>query len=153
MSAPDRDAYAARQALLLDALLRGGGYPDGFLAAQADAAARSLRRKRARAVAVAWPALALDLDDAFEDRFDAFARRPDAPPPGDPFRDGLAFAVWLQQDAPLGDDARAELLLACAMLRRRPFVGVARLRRPYRRLLVVARLPWGRPVHKSLPSR
>ena len=53
MSAPDRTGYAARQAHLLDALLRGDGFPAGFAAAQADAAGRSLRRKRARAVASA----------------------------------------------------------------------------------------------------
>jgi hypothetical protein len=44
VSVPDRAGYAARQARLLDALLRGDGYPDGFVVAQADAAGRSLRR-------------------------------------------------------------------------------------------------------------
>ncbi|MDT7713952.1 MAG: hypothetical protein QOG46_2896, partial [Pseudonocardiales bacterium] len=89
---PDRTAYAARQAQLLDALLRGGDYPAGFVAAQADAAGHALRRKRARAVAGACPALALDLGDAFGARFDAFARAVDTPASGDPRADGLAFA-------------------------------------------------------------
>ncbi len=145
MSAPDREGYAARQAQLLDALLRGGGYPAGFVAAQADAAGRSLRRKRARAAAQAWPALALQLGDTFDARFDAFARAVDAPPSGDPLRDGLAFARSLQaHDGPrLGDDARAELLLARAAVHRRGlFVRAARLRLPYARLVVVARVPW-----------
>jgi hypothetical protein len=158
VSAPDRAGYAARQAQLLDALLRGDGYPEGFAAAQAAAAGRSLRRKRARAVARAWPALALELGAAFDAHFDAFARRVDAPDPGDPLRDGLAFARRLGRDAPLGDDARAELLLArAAPGRRRPFVGAVRLRRPHARLLVAARLPWlGRvpyAVAVRLPAR
>lgn len=152
MSAPDREAYAARQAQLLDALLRGGAAPNGFDAARAEAAGRSLRRKRAGAVAGAWPALALDLGEAFDARFDAFARAIDAPPSGDPRADGLAFARWLGGEPRLGDDARAELLLARAALRRRGlFVGVAWLRRPRRRLLVVTRLPWLGAVHRVVP--
>jgi hypothetical protein len=153
VSGIDRSGYAARQALLLDALLRGDGYPAGFAAAQADAAGRSLRRKRARAVARAWPALTLDLGDVFDTRFDAFARATGAPASGDPLRDGLAFVRRLGHDTRLGDDARAEVLLARAALRRRGlFVAAACLRRPYRRLLVVVRLPWGGPVHVSVPT-
>ena len=154
MSAPDREGYAARQAQLLDALLRGADYPAGFVAAQADAAGRSLRRKRARAVAHAWPALALQLGDTFDARFDAFARTADAPASGDPLRDGLAFARSLGRDAALGDDARVELLLARAALHRRGlFVRAAWLRRPHRRLLVVARVPWLGAVHRSVRGR
>ena len=154
MSAPDRSGYAARQARLLDALLRGDGYPDGFVVAQADAAGRSLRRKRGRAVADTWPALALELGAAFDVRFDAFARCAVAPEPGDPLRDGLEFARWIEHDAPLGDDARVELLLArAAPGRRRPFVGAVRLRRPHPRLLVAARLPWIGTLHRSWASR
>jgi hypothetical protein len=154
VSAPDRTGYGTRQAHLLDALLRGDAYPAGFVVAQADAAGRSLRRKRGRAVAGAWPALALDLGAAFDTRFDAFARREGAPEAGDPLRDGLAFARWLQRSTRLGDDARVELLLARAALRRRGlFVRAARLRRPYPRLLVVARLPGIGPVHASFAWR
>jgi hypothetical protein len=151
VSAPDREGYGARQAQLLDALLRGGDYPAGFVAAQADAAGRSLRRKRARAVAQAWPALALHLGDTFDARFDAFARTADAPASGNPLRDGLTFARSLGHDPPLSDDARVELLLARAALRRRGvWVRAARLRRPYARLLVVARVPWLGVVHRAL---
>jgi hypothetical protein len=147
---PDRSEYAARQAQLLDALLRGDDYPEGFVAAQADAAGRSLRRKRARAVAGAWPALAYELGEAFTARFDAFARGADAPPSGDPLADGLAFARSLARDVRLGDAARAELLLARAALRRRGlFVAAARLRRPHPRLLVVARVPGIGLLHHS----
>ncbi len=152
MSAPDREAYAARQAQLLDALLRGV-QPPGFDAAQADAAGRALRRKRGRSVAHAWPALALHLGETFDARFDAFARSVGAPACGDALRDGLAFARSLGPHRTLTDDARAELLLARVALRRRGlFIGAAWLRRPRPRLLVVARLPWLRPVHRSVPS-
>ena len=148
MSAPDRAAYASRQAELLDALLRGDDPPPGFVAAQADAAGDALRRKRGRAVAHAWPALALSLATAFDARFDAFARDAGVDDSADPRRDGLAFADWLvAHGAPLADDVRVEVLLARAALRRRgPWVGAARLRHPYSRLLVVARLPFARSV-------
>lgn len=151
--APDRAAYGARQAALLDALLRGDGYPEGFVVAQADATGSGLRRKRARAVAHAWPALALSFGDAYGARFDAFARDPAAPPAGDPLADGLAFARHAGR-ASLSDDARAELLLGRAAMRRRGlWVRAAWLRRPHRRLLVVARLPLAGRVWRSFPSR
>jgi len=141
---PDRTAYAARQAQLLDALLRGDDPPPGFVAAQADAAGAALRRKRGRAVAHAWPALALSLGAGFDARFDAFARDAGVDDSADPLRDGLAFARRLAADgAPLGDDVRVEVLLARAALGgRRPWGAVARLRDPYPRLLVVARVPF-----------
>jgi hypothetical protein len=103
-------------------------------------------------VALAWPALALDLGDGFAARFDAYARAVDAPASASPLADGLAFARSLTRETRLGDDARAELLLARAALRRRGvFAGVAWLRRPRRRLLVVARLPWVGRVQRSVP--
>ncbi|MEA2218219.1 MAG: hypothetical protein QOJ35_845 [Solirubrobacteraceae bacterium] len=154
MSAPDRAAYAERQAHLLEALLRGEDYPAGFVAGQAGAAGRSLRRKRARAVAHAWPALALDLGAAFDARFDAFARDADAPRSSDALEDGLAFVRCLGRDARFDDDARVEVLLARAQLRRRGlFVSVAWLRRPYPRLLLVARVPHVGAIHRSFAWR
>ena len=129
-----RASLAARQAALLEALLRGSGYPQGFCAVNAGTAGRSLRRKRARAVARAWPALATALGDRLEARFDEFERTDDAPRTGDPLRDGLAFAGWLRRTgAQHGEDVRVEVLLARAALARGGlFVGVARLRRPHR---------------------
>lgn len=156
MSAPDaRALYAARQAQLLDALLRGDEYPAGFAAAQADAAGSALRRKRARAVAGALPALAIDLGDGFAGAFDRFARVTDAPASGDPRADGVAFARSLGRgEQRLGDAARAELLLVRAALPRRGvFVRAAWLRRPSRRLLVVVRLPRLGSAHRSFGSR
>lgn len=72
---------------------------------------------------------------------------------GDPLADGVAFARFAGRAA-LSDDVGAELLLGRAGLRRRgPWVRAACLRRPYRRLLVVARLPPAGRVWRSFPSR
>lgn len=156
MSAPDRGAYAARQAQLLDALLRGGHFPAGLVAAQADAAGTALRRKRGRAVAHAWPALALSLGDAFAASFVAFARRTDESctldPSGSPLLDGLEFARSIEAAGPpLDDDVRVEILLTRAALRQRGlWLRLVRLQRPHPRLLVVARLPSGGLVHRSV---
>ena len=155
VSAPERAVYAAHQAQLLDALLHGDNPPQGFAAAQADAAGRALRGKRARAVARAWPALAIDLGDTFGAHFDVFARATDPPSTAGPLADGLAFARSIAAKTRLGDEARAELLLARAALHRRaPFVRIARLREPQLRLLLVARLPWiGTIQHSVRTSR
>ena len=154
MPASDRAGYASRQAQLLDALLRGDGYPEGFVVAQADAAGRSLRRKRASAVADAWPALTLALGDTFDARFDAYARAIDAPASGLALEDGLAFARSLEGGLRRGDDARAELMLARAALRRRGLsLRAGWLRDPQRRLLVVARLPYVGPLHWAVRWR
>jgi len=143
VSAPDRLAYGERQAQLLEALLRGEAPPAGFAAEQAAASGNSLRRKRAGAVARAWPALVLALGNDFGVRFDAYARAADAPASGDPLEDGLAFARSKQCGAPPGDDVRVEVLLARAALRRHGlFARAACLRSPQPRLLVVVRLPW-----------
>jgi hypothetical protein len=145
----DRDAYEARQAELLRALIRGDEFPGGFDVVKAAAAGRSLRRKRTRAVAGAWPALAIALGDGFAARFDAFARQ--TPPPAFGFgtADGLAFARTLSPDE-LTDEVRVELLLARALVagraggamraRRGVFAGAVALREP-RRILLVLRLP------------
>lgn len=152
MSAPDRSAYAAGQAQLLDALLRGHGFPRGFIAEQAVAAGNSLRRKRGRAVAHVWPALALSLGDTFDPRFDAFVRSTGADDMADPLRLGLAFARFIaRQGPPFDDDVRVEIMLARAASRRRGvWIRAARLRHPQPRLLVVTRLPFIGPRHRSI---
>ena len=143
----DRARLEAQQAELLRALLRGDGFPQDFDPGDAAAAGRSLRRKRARMVSGAWPALAHELDD-FEQRFDAFART--APPPAVGFghTDGFAFVRTLPREE-LTDNIRVELLLARASIagppgkprpRRGVFIGAALLRVP-RRLLIVHRTP------------
>jgi hypothetical protein len=147
--AVDRAAYAAKQAALLDALLGDGELPEGFVAAKADAASRSLRRKRLGAVRHAWPALTVALGPALDAHFDAFARTTGPPRFGDGLTDGLAFVSSLAPDVALGDDVRVEVLFARAIvvrdhrdggewrLRRGPFLRVARLRHPHRLLFVV----------------
>ncbi|MEY2515570.1 MAG: hypothetical protein QOJ89_2928 [bacterium] len=149
MPAPaDRTAYEARQARLLRALQRGDGFPEGFDPDKAGAAGRSLRRKRAHAVAGAWPALALALGDEFDARFDAFARATPPPAFGFGYTDGLAFARTLAAGELTGD-ARVELLLARAAIagrdgawraRRGVFAGAMAVGDPAR-VLIVLRLP------------
>jgi hypothetical protein len=145
----DRTGYAAKQAALLEALLRGGELPEGFAAAKADVASQSLRRKRAGAIRHAWPALTVALGAAFDERFDTFARTTGPPEFGEGLSDGLAFVSSLAPGHELDDDVRVEVLFARAILvrgrrgrgewrpRRGPFVRVARLRHPHRLLLVV----------------
>ena len=146
----DRAGYAAKQAALLAALLRGGDLPAGFSAAGARAASRSLRRKRVGAVRPAWPALAVALGASFDERFDAFARTTGPPAFGEGLADGLAFVSSLARPQELGDDVRVELLFARALLvrdrrrgggdwrpRRAPYVHIARLHHPHRLLFVV----------------
>ena len=145
----DRSSYAAQQAALLEALLRGGELPAGFAAAKAHAASGSLRRKRVAALRHAWPALTVALGASFDERFDAFARTTGPPGLGEGLADGLAFVASLAPAAELGEDVRVELLFARALLvrdrrdgggwrlRRGLFVRVARLRHPHRLLFVV----------------
>ena len=148
MAPPDRAAYEAEQAALLHALIRGDGFPDGFDAVKAAAASRSLWRKRMHAVAAAWPALALDLGDGFDEAFEAYARATPAPVAGGGRVDGLRFARTLPRTE-LGEHGRVELLLARAAIggragaprpRRGVFAGALWLRDPSR-LLVVVRAP------------
>jgi len=160
--AADRAAYAGRQARLLCSLISGEDFPAGFAADKAAAASLSLRRKRGRAVRLAWPALAHALGEDFEPRFDIFARAVAAPPVGGALADGLAFARGLPAGS-LSERARVELLLARARLaprhgdghrrRRGVFLAGLVLQEP-RRLLAVARLPLVgvREVVVGLPS-
>ena len=136
----DSAAYADAQAALLRALIGGDAPPDGFDAAKAAVASRSLWRKRAHAVAAAWPALALGLGDRFDAAFEAYARAMPPPATGHGLADGLAFARALPR-ADLTQDGRVELLLARAVLCERGVcAGAVRLRDPWR-VLVVLRAP------------
>jgi hypothetical protein len=143
----DRARLEAQQAELLRALLRGDDFPRDFDADDAAAAGQALRRKRARMVSHAWPAVAHELAD-FAARFDAFARTTPPPPAGFGYTDGLAFARTLPRDE-LSDSVRVELLLARASIagppstprrRRSPFLGAVVLHEPLR-LLIVHRTP------------
>jgi hypothetical protein len=155
----DRAEYAARQAALLEALMRGDGYPAGFDSDRAGRAGSSLRRKRARAVRSAWPGLSAGLGPDFEARFDAFVRATGPPASDGGLVDGLAFVDWLGpgEDAALTEPVRVELLLARAAVRRRrgtdgfvrrrgAFVGAARLGDPPRLIVVIQAPGVGRRV-------
>jgi hypothetical protein len=157
----DRSSYEAEQAAFVRALIRGEGFPDELDARKAAAASRSLWRKRLRAVAAAWPALAVTLGDRFEVRFEAYARAVPPPAFGHGITDGLAFAWILPRDE-LTDDVRVELLFARAVVsgragrfrdRRGLFIGMLSLPEP-RRVLVVLRAPVvGRRVVVVPPGR
>jgi len=145
---PGRRSLAAAQAGFVRALVAGGEVPDGFDPERLRATAVSLRRKRAREVARAWPALAAAMADAWTSRFVAYADgRP--PPAGGALADGLAFADALAGAGELPAAARTERLAARARLvgrpggylpRRGPFVGAAVEPDP-RRLAVLVRAP------------
>jgi hypothetical protein len=106
----DRQALAAQQAQLVAALTAGAAPPAAFDPAQLHVAARALHRKRARAVAKTWPALARSLGHRFHDRFTGYATGHPLPATG-PAADGCAFAEYLLRENDLPDHARVELLL------------------------------------------
>lgn len=145
---PDRARYGAEQSTLLGALRRAAPVPEGFDPDDLRAAGGSLLRKRAGAVARAWPALALSLGEDFPVVFEGFARSSPPPAAGDGAADGLAFAATLDRAA-LSEDARVELALArgafklrrgAACRRRGPYVAACVERRPAR-LLVIVHVP------------
>jgi hypothetical protein len=144
----DRSRYEAEQAAFVRALIRGDGFPDELDARKAAAASRSLWRKRMRAVAAEWPAVAVTLGERFESSFEAYARAVPPPAVGHGFTDGFAFARTLSGDE-LTDDVRVELLFARAVVsgrsgrfrdRRGLFASALSLREP-RRVVVVLRGP------------
>lgn len=128
------------------ALVAGGPVPDGFDPARVCATREALARKRARQVAKAWPALALD--PRFTERFLSYATGSPPPPAGGALADGLAFADRLASAGQLGGDARVEWLTARSLLqprrgyrpRRGLFCGAV-IARPPRRLVVLVRAP------------
>jgi len=145
-----RAGLAARQAELLRALLGETPAPAGFDADRVRATAGVLARKRARAAARAWPALAAALGYRFERLFAAFADANPLPAEGAPLADGRAFARCLAAAGELPDEGRLEALAVDLHYRTtpgglRPRRGsackLALLRRP-RRLVVALRLPW-----------
>ena len=130
-----RAEYGAEQAALLRSLMTEAPVPAGFDGERALVVRESLRRKRARAVARAWPALAHGLGRRFGVHFAAYAER--SPPIGDldAVADGLGFHDWLRIRTTLDDRARQELLRTRAQYvprgnrtrrRRTPWAGVTR---------------------------
>jgi hypothetical protein len=150
LSAADpRTRLAERQAALMQAL-GGAAAPEGFDPGRVRLTADSLARKRARAVARAWPSLAEGLGESFAARFAAYADATPLPAEGGPLADGRGFARHLDARGELPDEARLQALnvdlhhrttAAGLRPRRGPALKAALLRDP-RRLVVAVRLPW-----------
>jgi hypothetical protein len=150
MASADEDTQrAALEAQLVRALTGQGEPPEGFDPARVQAAAEALARKRARAVARAWPALTRALADSYGKRFAAFAATRPVPREGGPLADGRAFARWLAAAGELPDPGRLEALAVdlryarCGgglVPRRGPVLRAARLRHA-RRLVLALRMP------------
>jgi hypothetical protein len=114
-SAAATERLAAAQAALVRALVAGGPTPAGFDPTRVAATATALRRKRARQVAKAFPALAQSLGDGFTTRFQAYAAA-NPPPSAGTLSDGLRFAKTLTRTGELVGEARVERLIAHARL-------------------------------------
>jgi hypothetical protein len=147
MTAELRARLAARQAELISALY-GGPPAEGLDPRLVTLTSDSLARKRARAVARAWPALARALGPGLADQFTAFARVT-PPPEGGALADGLAFSQVITRQRRLPDDARIEGMLAASRVklrhnrlvaRRGPRLAAVTTGRP-RRLVIIATLP------------
>src|SRR5437870_4415565 len=110
MSSVERAKLAELQAELLHNLAGKAALPVGFDATRLQATAESLARKRARAVARAWPALADALGEEFGIRFAPFATATGLPAVGGPLADGRAFAQTLAAAGDLPDSARLAVL-------------------------------------------
>ena len=136
---PDaRARLASQQARLVNALTAAAPAPDGFDAARVGLAAVTLRNKRRRAAARAWPGLSAALGPQFRDLFDAYALASPHPAEGGPAADARAFAEHLARSGKLPPSARLEVLLARC---RRGFPLRGALLGDPRRLLLAVRLP------------
>jgi hypothetical protein len=108
MSAPEiRSKLAEEQSALVAAVVGGGAAPEGFDADRVCMMARSLRQKRLRTVARAWPALVQALgDDEFKRAFLEYAQQHTLPPSASPSDDAMQFVRWLRKSGPLPDTVR-----------------------------------------------
>jgi hypothetical protein len=107
----DRRVLADQQARIVQALTGGGGAesPEGFDAGRIALTARTLRQKRARAIAKCWPAITDGLKGSFGELFEVYAASHVLP--ATPVEDCVGFARWLMQQQLLGDTGRMQLLL------------------------------------------
>ena len=136
-----RAEYALRQAELVRALVTRSDPPAGFDPERARQLVDTLLRKRRRAVARVWPALAHNLGRSFEAAFDEYAASSPPRHQPDPVADGLAFACSLDARR-LDDAARRELVLA----RTRWVFGSGRTRRRRLPCVTVTRMGPGWPL-------
>ena len=159
--ADPRARLAARQAELVRALY-GGPPAQGLDPHRVRLTSNALARKRARAVARAWPALTRELGAQYAERFVAYARVT-PPPDAGAFADGLAFSQVMAREQRLRGDARIEHMLAttCNKLRhnrlaarRGPRLAAAITRPPSRLVIIVSFPPIGaRLISIRLPAR
>ncbi len=149
MSDP-RSQLAERQADLLRTLAGQRGPAPGFDQRELEAVAESLRRKRYRAAARAWPALIAALGPEAETAFAEFASHTPLPEHGGPLADGRGFVDFLRPSGRLPEPGRLEAFFVDLHHARRAgglgprrgvFFKCLFLRRPPR-LVVGFRLPW-----------
>ena len=147
MSSDRRARLQAREAELIAALY-GGPAAHGLDGQMVTVAGEALVRKRARAVAKIFPALARGTEPEFFERFAAFARST-PPPDGGALADGLAFGQVMDRARCLTGEARLERKLATAQMklrrhrlvpRRGPYLA-ATVAGPPGRLVLIIRLP------------
>jgi hypothetical protein len=149
MRAESRGRLAAAQAAIVRSVALKEPPPEGFDRSRVAAAADALIRKRARAVALAWPALARSLGESFDERFAAHTKATPLPLEGTPLEDGRAFARALALAGVLPENGRLELLAvdsryvlrADTLIARRGFAIRAVWLKQRRRVAVVMRLP------------
>ena len=159
LSAEARAQLAAQQAVLVRALMARGELPPDFDVVRLRAAAASLARKRARAMARAWPGLARALGRRFDGLFAAYAEAATLPRQGGPLADGRAFAHWLAARGELPQSGRLQALAVDLRyigspdglgVRRGPACKAAWLHQS-RRLIVAVWLPWFGERWLSIP--
>jgi hypothetical protein len=159
LSAKARAQLAARQAVLVRALMARGEPPPEFDAVRLRAAAASLKRKRARALSRAWPGLAEALGRRFSGLFAAYAEAATLPRRGGPLADGRTFARWLAARGELPEAGRLPALAVDLRyvaspdglaVRRGPACKAAWLHQS-RRLIVAVWLPWFGERWLSIP--
>jgi hypothetical protein len=144
MTEDERAELAKRQGELVEALTGGGEVPREFDGGRVSLTARTLVRKRMRAVEKSWPGVARELRERYETLFEEYARA--CTFPGDAGRDGAEFVGFVAIRGMLGDAARIEWAVWRA--RRGWPVRVTRVRG---RLVVVVRAWRGRLRRFSLP--
>jgi hypothetical protein len=150
LSPEARARLAVQQAALVTALMARGEPPPDFDEVRLRAAAASLARKRARAVARAWPGMAAGLGRRFARLFGAYAEEAAPPRKGGPLADGRAFARRLAAQGELPESGRLQALTVDMRYaggpdglvpRKWPSCKVAWLQQSLR-LIVVVWLPW-----------
>jgi hypothetical protein len=140
MSGEERAELARRQGELVEALTGAGEAPAAFDEGRVTLAARTLARKRMRAMAKGWPGVAGGLGDVFEAAFLDYAGQ--NPLPADAGEDGAGFAAFLARRRLLADAGKVEW--AAWRARRGWPVRVVRVKRG---VVLVVRL-WGGGVRR-----